>query len=76
MIDRRYTLRPLGAGRADSLLFDSGADGSLSMLESEYAGQWTGLIQQYLQQGSSIPAFLSALTLQLFRQAQGARLDG
>jgi hypothetical protein len=48
------------------------ADGSLSMLESDYAAQLSGLIREYLQEGASIPAFLSAATLQLFRgHAQG-----
>lgn len=45
----------------------SGADGSLSMLESDWAAQLSPLIGEYLQRGSSIPAFLAAVTLQLFR---------
>lgn len=47
-------------------------EGNLNMLESEWASALSTLIREFLQEGGSIPAFLSAATLQLFRDAQAA----
>ena len=38
------------------------------MAETEYAREWRPLFNDYIQKGDSIPAFLSAVTLDLFSQ--------
>jgi hypothetical protein len=42
------------------------------MLESDWAAALSTLIREFLQEGGSIPAFLAAATLELFRDAQAA----
>ena len=43
------------------------------MAETEYAREWTSLFTDYIQKGDSIPAFLSAVTLDLFSQITEVR---
>ena len=38
------------------------------MAETEYAREWVQLFNDYIVKGDSIPAFLSAVTLDLFSQ--------
>jgi mitotic spindle assembly checkpoint protein MAD1 len=47
------------------------ANGKTMLLETDFSIQVKGLIDQYLMQYNSIPAFLSSVTLELFeRQTQ------
>lgn len=43
------------------------------MAETEYAREWNQLFNDYIQKGDSIPAFLSAVTLDLFSQITEVR---
>ncbi|PIK44404.1 putative mitotic spindle assembly checkpoint protein MAD1 isoform X3 [Apostichopus japonicus] len=65
--DNEYNLISMYADReSDKLLFRSTSDGEMQLLENEYSGSLTDLIEAHLQQQDSIPAFLSGLTLDLF----------
>jgi len=39
------------------------------MAETEYTSEWNQLFKDYITKGDSIPAFLSAVTLDLFSQS-------
>ncbi|XP_071813929.1 uncharacterized protein [Apostichopus japonicus] len=65
--DNKYNLISMYAEReSDKLLFRSTSEGEMQLLENEYSGSLTDLIEAHLQQQDSIPAFLSGLTLDLF----------
>lgn len=50
----------------DELLFQFNDEGALDMLETEYSKMLSGFMSQYLQgPNGSLPAFTSALTLEL-----------
>lgn len=42
--------------------------GNMELVNNEFAGGWTAEIQNYLVAGKSIPAFLAAVTLDLFNK--------
>ena len=42
--------------------------GSMELVNNEFASTWTAEIQNYLIAGKSIPAFLAAVTLDLFNK--------
>lgn len=42
--------------------------GNMELVNNEFAGTWTNEIQNYLIAGKSIPAFLAAVTLDLFNK--------
>ncbi|KAH9411936.1 putative mitotic checkpoint protein [Ordospora pajunii] len=42
--------------------------GSMELVNNEFAGAWNAEIQNYLITGKSIPAFLAAVTLELFNK--------
>lgn len=50
----------------DELIFQLNAEGTLNMLETEFSKTLEALMDQYLQgESGSLPAFTSALTLDL-----------
>lgn len=50
----------------DELIFHINEEGALDMLETEYSKMLSAFMSQYLQgPNSSLPAFTSALTLEL-----------
>lgn len=51
----------------DFLLFTKNDQGTIQLLENFYSEQLTELIQVYLNQFDSLPAFLASLTLNLFK---------
>lgn len=51
----------------DKLFFELKGDGTISLLENDYANQYSEFITTYLEEADSFPAFLSALTLDLFK---------
>ncbi|XP_022703544.1 mitotic spindle assembly checkpoint protein MAD1-like [Varroa jacobsoni] len=60
-------LRHMYAESADDLLeFEIGANGFLHLLSNDYSLRLNSLTSDYLEKMDSIPAFLAALTLQLF----------
>ena len=70
--DQQYKLKSMYAERSsDCLLFQCDANGKTMLLETDFSLQVKSLIDQYLIQCNSIPAFLSSVTLELFdRQTQ------
>ncbi|KAL8625266.1 hypothetical protein ACOMHN_030024 [Nucella lapillus] len=52
----------------DYLLFKQGESGEIQMLETEFSGRQQDKLETYLQNRDSIPALLSAITLDLFNQ--------
>lgn len=42
--------------------------GNMELVNNEFAGSWANEIQNYLISGKSIPAFLAAVTLELFNK--------
>lgn len=52
---------------SDAFVFKR-SDGSVCLLNNDFANSFTSEIQQYMENGKSIPAFLSAVTLNLFNQ--------
>jgi hypothetical protein len=52
----------------DFLLFQLGKNSTMSMLETELSKTLQPQIQMYLVNSHSIPAFLSDLTLSLFKK--------
>ncbi|CAB4005412.1 mitotic spindle assembly checkpoint MAD1-like [Paramuricea clavata] len=70
--DQQYKLKSMYAERSsDCLLFQCNANGKTMLLETDFSLQVKSLIDQYLIQCNSIPAFLSSVTLELFeRQTQ------
>lgn len=67
----RAPLTRTGLQRARACAQQDG-EGNLNMLESDWAAALSTLIREFLQEGGSIPAFLAAATLELFRDAQAA----
>jgi mitotic spindle assembly checkpoint protein MAD1 len=51
----------------DLLIFNINKD-NLELVNNTFAGQFSNEIQIYLIKGGSVPAFLSAVTLNLFNQ--------
>lgn len=51
----------------DKLFFEVKSDGTINLLENEYANQYSRFITTYLEEADSFPAFLSAITLDLFK---------
>ncbi|XP_028395474.1 mitotic spindle assembly checkpoint protein MAD1-like [Dendronephthya gigantea] len=70
--DQQYKLQSMYAERSsDHLLFQCNANGKTMLLETDFSLRVKNLIDQYLMQCNSIPAFLSSVTLELFeRQTQ------
>uniref|UniRef100_A0A2R5LAY9 Putative paramyosin n=1 Tax=Ornithodoros turicata TaxID=34597 RepID=A0A2R5LAY9_9ACAR len=60
--------------QGDNLYFEMVGD-KLNLLESNYSAQLGSLIETYLHKHHSIPAFLSALTMQLFGQQTCVELE-
>lgn len=52
----------------DHLLFEEAPDGDLQLMETDFSLSWKSLIKRYLQEGNSLPAFLSAITLELYNR--------
>ncbi|GAB1610059.1 mitotic spindle assembly checkpoint protein MAD1-like [Argonauta hians] len=52
----------------DCLLFQRAPSGQLQLLETNFSKTTSKLIETYLQKQESIPAYLSSITLDLFRQ--------
>ena len=52
----------------DELLFQRQPSGGMQLLENEYSKALGNLINVFLMQRKSIPAFLSQLTLELFER--------
>ena len=52
----------------DYLLFKEDAEGNLDLLETDFSSRLFDLIETYLQKGNSFPAFLSALTVELYNR--------
>ncbi|KAF9763612.1 Mitotic spindle assembly checkpoint protein MAD1 [Nosema granulosis] len=52
---------------ADAFVFKR-SDGSVSLLNNDFANSFSSEIQQFMENGKSIPAFLAAVTLNLFNQ--------
>ncbi|XP_076459747.1 mitotic spindle assembly checkpoint protein MAD1-like [Babylonia areolata] len=52
----------------DYLLFKQGQSGEIQMLETDFSGRQQDKLETYLQNRDSIPALLSAITLDLFSQ--------
>lgn len=46
----------------------------MQLLETELCSQLDALMRRYLTEGSSIPAFLAAATLQMYDERQRERL--
>ncbi|EDO40015.1 predicted protein [Nematostella vectensis] len=65
--DKKYRLQSMYAERAnDDLLFESNSKGEMMMLQTDFSAQVADQIDTYLKKMNSIPAFLSAVTLDLF----------
>jgi mitotic spindle assembly checkpoint protein MAD1 len=68
-LGRRYRLLSMYAEKeTDFLLFQLGKNSTMSMLETELSKTLQPQIQMYLVNSHSIPAFLSDLTLSLFKK--------
>lgn len=52
---------------SDAFVFKR-SEGSVSLLNNDFANSFTSEIQQYMDNGKSIPALLAAVTLNLFNQ--------
>lgn len=63
-----YKLTHMYADSPDDHLLFQNAEQKMNVLETDYLRSLEGLASTYLEKYDSIPAFLSALTLQLFRQ--------
>lgn len=63
-----YKLTHMYAESPDDHLLFQNAEQKMNVLETDYLRRLEGLASIYLEKYDSIPAFLSALTLQLFRQ--------
>lgn len=63
-----YKLTHMYADSPDDHLLFQNAEQKMNVLETDYLRSLEGLASTYLGKYDSIPAFLSALTLQLFRQ--------
>lgn len=54
------------AQQEDKLLFQVKRDGSIVVMKNDYAKRYNRYINLYIEEGDSIPAFLAAITLDLF----------
>lgn len=62
--------------REDKLLFEVNRDGTIKLKEDDYSRYFTDHISTYIQHGDSFPAFLAAITLDLFKeQAKASAVD-
>lgn len=69
--DNSYRIIPMYAqSREDYLLFQKASSGDVQMLESAYSSQLEELIDLHLTQEGSIPMFLAALIMDLFRKQE------
>ncbi|XP_064643722.1 mitotic spindle assembly checkpoint protein MAD1-like [Lineus longissimus] len=65
--NNQYRLMSMYAESAeDSLMFQQSTKGEMQLLETPFSQSLSELIDQYLMQRGSIPAFLCALTMELF----------
>lgn len=60
---------------ADKLFLQLSPDGTTQLLQNEYSDKLTDYIEIYLQRADSFPAFLAALTLDLFNSTAGDNKD-
>lgn len=51
----------------DKLFFEVKRDGTILLLKNEYTDQYDSFITTYLEEADSFPAFLAAITLDLFK---------
>ncbi|XP_068251184.1 mitotic spindle assembly checkpoint protein MAD1-like [Palaemon carinicauda] len=67
--DNHYKLTNIYAESSDDFfMFQLSADGQVHLLETEYSSTLEELMDTYLQRKHSFPAFLSRVTLDLFRK--------
>jgi len=59
----------------DKLFFEVKRDGTVSMFENEYSNQCRRFMRDYLKVGDSFPAFLAAITLDLYYRSQSRPSD-
>lgn len=65
--ERVYRLSSMYAeNEEDKLLFEIAPDGSVQLLKNQYSDRLSGYISTYLEKGDSFPAFLAAITLDLY----------
>lgn len=53
----------------DKLFFEVKRDGTINLLKNEYTDQYTQFMSTYLEEADSFPAFLAAITLDLFKSS-------
>ena len=53
----------------DRLFFEVKRDSTINLLKNEYTDQYTQFISTYLENADSFPAFLAAITLDLFKSS-------
>lgn len=67
MESKKYTLHSMYAEKeGDHLIFQTSSKGKLDLLSTEFAETLNKEVRTYLETCHSIPAFMSAITLELF----------
>lgn len=68
--DGKYGLSSMYAEREeDKLYFHVGPDGVIELLKNDYSDKLSEFVRTYLESADSFPAFLSAITLDLFKSS-------
>lgn len=68
--DGKYGLSSMYAEREeDKLYFHVGPDGTIELLRNDYSDKLSEFVKTYLENADSFPAFLSAITLDLFKSS-------
>ncbi|XP_042150578.1 mitotic spindle assembly checkpoint protein MAD1 [Ixodes scapularis] len=68
-----YKLTHVYANSPDDYLLFQNGESSMNVLETDYLKRLSSLAEEYLAKHDSVPAFLSALTLELFAQRSTAQ---
>lgn len=68
-----YKLTHVYANSPDDYLLFQNGESSMNVLETDYLKRLSPLAEEYLAKHDSVPAFLSALTLELFAQRSTAQ---
>lgn len=68
-VSKQYKLMSMYADSpGDFLLFSQSSSGEMQLLETEFSDSLSDLIDAYLSQADSIPAFLASVTMDLFNK--------